>query len=389
LFLLPVVMMGRRANAAPPPRDLKEAVANFQWTWYSYEKAKAKADPHAKGPDDLRTVFRADGLQVWNDAHLTERFHWHWRITGPTTLVIAQDGKALHDMTLTFDSTFTHFTGHTGDGKYAEEGQRLADAASNLTAVTPGGAITPTPAVAVARSGGGGAGGSAGSALEKSLLRKRWTWPDGSGKTGSLLFQQGGVVVYPGHWTGRWEIVDAARRIVVIHAPFSPGAGGGPAAMSDLTLTFDAGLTAWHATATTGTRLDGRVDGVNQVETLQADFLDLTNMILAPLEQTPPVELRNQIIRLKEGLKDEGANAAQASPAAYTEGEVVCDMLVNALEQREVYIRRLTGGQAVPGKVPDLWAKGWADAGTGMRRSVEIQYGKFRDGLRTSAAGQR
>jgi hypothetical protein len=48
-------------------------------------------------------------------------------------------------------------------------------------------------------------------------------------------------------------------------------------------------------------------------------------------------------------------------------------------------VRRLTGGPLTPAKVPDSWAKDWAQIGVGMRHTIEGQYAVFREGVRKSS----
>jgi hypothetical protein len=277
---------------------------------------------------------------------------WNWKITGLRTAIVDTpfypDGKiSTWRAELKFDETFSRLEGVATDtnhhGHYT--GRRLGKLASS-------------------------------SAFEKALLRNRWTWSIPGSVNERIFFQQGGIVVNPGHWAGHWEMKDEGIRSIVIHAPFQTGSS----TVTDVVLSFDPGLTKFSASD--GSKFEGVANGSNQIETFAGDFLNITNFILAPLDQIPPDDLRNKVVRLKEGLKDEATTDPQAVPAAYAIGASLCDTLVGSLEQRENYIRRLTGGALLPKGVPDSWAKDWAQMGVGMRRIIETQYGQFRDGVR-------
>jgi hypothetical protein len=346
LLLICVVFLLEGTGRASDPANLREALLSHEW---SLDCPNASWGHWIKGhffPDGSATIS-----VLKNDGRIIDG-QWTWKILGPRALQLQHNVAA--------NKTFTNvFLFNDALNAFATKGDWPgANGHSNEQKVTE-------PPVA--------------SKFENELLRNRWTWPGKGGTSEPMYFQQGGIVVDPGHWTGHWEIKDANTRAVVITAPFDSGSIG------EVVLTFDQGFTKWNAPNVGGFKMEGLADGSNCVELLASAFLDVTDIILGPLGNPPPADLRNQIVRLNEGLKDEETNAPQADPGAYASGEKLCDMLVLALEQREAFIRRLTGGPLIPNSVPDSWAKSWQEGGVGMRRTIEAQYGKFRDKVRASS----
>ena len=55
---------------------------------------------------------------------------------------------------------------------------------------------------------------------------------------------------------------------------------------------------------------------------------------LAPLEQTAPADIRQNLIYLREDLLDESKQKSKSSPAAYALGSQLCDKILAALDER-------------------------------------------------------
>jgi hypothetical protein len=325
----------------PPEQRFRETLIGSTWSWNNEA---------LKNRGNLRINFQPGGIVTAKGNGMT----WHWRITGPRTVhftwITEQDF-----MDATFDEAMGNFVCTDQFHNRSVSGGRIDNSPEQFN--------------------------RAAAAFEKKLLRTRWTWPGPNGSSERLFLQQGGIAVDPDHWVGHWEIKDAETRTVLIRAPFGRDSGG---ATREAILIFDEGLTKWSAPGADELRIGGMADGSNRVETLATDFLDITNLILSPIDQKLPGDLRNDIIRLKEGLKDEASNAPQASPVAYQAGEHLCDLLVLNLEQRDAYFRRFRASMGNITYVDPVgpWEMGWTQSTLVARKAIENQYALFRNGVR-------
>ena len=71
-----------------------------------------------------------------------------------------------------------------------------------------------------------------------------------------------------------------------------------------------------------------------RIEILKDQAPNAMEWALAPLDQTVPGNIRQNLTFLREDLLDEGAKKPGASPAAYTLGSQLCNTLLGILEER-------------------------------------------------------
>jgi hypothetical protein len=57
--------------------------------------------------------------------------------------------------------------------------------------------------------------------------------------------------------------------------------------------------------------------------------------VLAPLDETVPGDIRQNLTMLREDLLDEGKASPRAGPAAYAVGRQLCDALISVLDERD------------------------------------------------------
>lgn len=144
---------------------------------------------------------------------------------------------------------------------------------------------------------------------------------------------------------------------------------------------------------------------------------------LAPLDQTLPPDIRRNLVLLRENLLDEGANKPAAGPAAYKEGQQLCNALIGILNEREQAVVRAgyratqaeaniaVTNQALEARVRFMnWPKyfrekdqreelrrekengaglskqklvvEWSERGTVLRREMDALYAQFREAVR-------
>jgi hypothetical protein len=393
---------------AAEPKTLEEALLNYPWEWR-----------HHPRPADL-LVFTKDGLAT------CPRFSWHWRITGPRTALAydaTEGGKRMAGFKceLTFDEDFTSLTGGAYTGKRLPAGAALLPATSTTGDLLQPGSVWNSPArhslTITGRDG--------------QKFRGRLTFP--LGKATPRVDVEG---VIRGNEIS-WLAKDAH--------PLDGDAGGdniGTIAGRQINVTWhrpDAVSGTYRLTLLPGTAAPSAAPSTarptpsalvatdaNQarIAVLKDQAPNAVQWALAPLEQSVPPDIRQNLTVLLEDLLDEGSREPKAATVAYKAGEQLCRGIITVLDERKQalaaagyrtveadartgvssqalearrnykmswpqYAReesqraelksQAVGSAAVLKERPKLE---WAQRSAAMQRQLDVLYGQFRDALR-------
>ena len=167
-----------------------------------------------------------------------------------------------------------------------------------------------------------------------------------------------------------------------------------------------------------------------RIETLSQQALNAEDWVLAPLDETIPAGVRQNLVSLREDLADEGKKKPRAGVEAYSLGYQLCNTMVAALDERaralvnagytakqadattgvtsaaleasrnykmswpqykreqaqrgELLRQKLIGAEVIKEGSEVEWSKRTAQ----IRGNVDVIYGKFREAMRVSTTAK-
>jgi hypothetical protein len=89
------------------------------------------------------------------------------------------------------------------------------------------------------------------------------------------------------------------------------------------------------------TELSPPTSSQTPLETLSQQALNATAWVLAPLDESVPGDIRQNLTALREDLLDEAKANPKAGPEAYAIGRQLCDTLMAALDERDATLVRV------------------------------------------------
>ena len=167
-----------------------------------------------------------------------------------------------------------------------------------------------------------------------------------------------------------------------------------------------------------------------RIETLSQQALNAEDWVLAPLDETIPAGVRQNLVSLREDLADEGKKKPKAVVEAYSLGYQLCNIMIAALDERaralvnagysakqadattgvtspsleanrnyqmswpqykreqaqrgELLRQKLAGAEVIKEGSKVEWSKRTAQ----IRGSIDVLYGKFREAMRVTTTAK-